>query len=318
MLENNKKKLISPIRWQLPMKRVLFSLIPIIIASAFFFGWKGIVLLIITNFAGFLTEYIFCRYYYKEPVSSSVFVTATLFTLTLPPTIPVWIAVVGVVVAVLFGKMVFGGFGRNPFNPAIVGRAFIYVSFGDQMTSVWVNPFSGFDGLTSFVSDLITKATPINMAAHMEFTSDTFLPLLIGNTSGCLGETSAVLIILGGIYLIIKKAANYRIVFSGLLSLLIFQTLFWKLGIVNAVNPIFALFSGGFLFGLFFMATDPVSSPMTNSGRWIFGFLVGGLTVVIRIFSSWAEGTMFAILLGNMFAHIIDYLIGISGKRMKT
>ena len=295
------------IKWQLPMQRVLYALTPPVLASIHFFGLRSLVLLAVVNAAGFLTEFIFSRYN-KEPVSSAVFVTNFLFTLTLPPTLPVWIAAVGIVFAVIFGKMVFGGFGRNVFNPALVGRAFIYVSFGVPMTTHWVEPFKLLPGgFASFASDALSGATPLRQLAAGETVPR--LSLLLGNVSGSLGETCAVLIVLGGLYIVWKKAANYRIVLSCLAAMLLAQAVFWLAGLRGAGDPLSALLSGGFLLGSFFMATDPVSAAQTNGGRWIFGTFIGLLTVLIRLFSVWAEGMMFAILLGNIFAPILDYAI---------
>ena len=202
------------------------------------------------------------------------------------------------------GKMAFGGFGRNIFNPALTGRAFIYISFGAFMTASWLEPFGGFPGgFFALASDAVTKATPLGTGA------DSYISLLLGNISGSLGETSAILIIIGGMYLILKKTASYRIVLSGFIGMLIIQTALWIFRVNGALDPIRALLSGGFMLGIFFMATDPVSAAQTNEGRLIYGGLVGAISAIIRIFSIWSEGVMFAILLGNMFNPIIDYYI---------
>ncbi|MBN2324509.1 MAG: RnfABCDGE type electron transport complex subunit D [Spirochaetes bacterium] len=303
------KKKIPAVKWQVPNKRVLYALAPVVVTSIYLFGWRSLLLLIVVSVAAYLTEFVFVRSYYKEPVTSAVFVTAFLFTLSLPPTVPIWIALVGIVFGVAIGKMAFGGFGRNVFNPALTGRAFIYISFGAYMTSSWVEPFKSFPGgFINFLSDATTKATPLagGAASH--------LPLFFGNVSGSLGETSAVLLLLGGIYIMVKKAANYRIVLSGVIGMLAFQTVLWAAGVRNALDPLAAATSGGFMLGILFMATDPVSAPGTNKARWIYGALIGVLTVLIRTFSIWKEGVMFAILLGNMFNPILDYYI----KQRKT
>ena len=190
------------------MKRVLYALVPLAVASLYFFGWRSLVVIAVCNGAAFATEYAFAKTY-GDRVTSAVFVTGSLFALSLPPALPLWMAVVGVVFAVTFGKMVFGGFGRNVFNPALVGRAFIYVSFAVYMNAHWSEPFAGpAGGLTGYVTDAITQATPMRI---IKAGGDVpFLRLLVGNTAGCLGETSAILIVLGGLYIIWKKAANYR------------------------------------------------------------------------------------------------------------
>lgn len=308
MAEGIKKKPL--IMKQKPMFDVLFALIPICIASVYLFGWRSLVVLFVVNLFGFATEYFYLRAY-KESVSSAIFVTNTLFALILPPTIPLWMAAVGIVFGVLFGKMVFGGFGRNIFNPALVGRVFLYINFGVAMTGVnaWREPVNSFG---VYVSDAITSATPMKVLA--EGNSVAVKDLLLGSTAGCLGETSALLIILAGIFLIWRKVANYRIILSGLVAAAGMQAVLYFFNITNAVDPLSAMLSGGFMFGLIFMATDPVSAAQTDKGRWIYGAFIGVVTVLIRTFSVWPEGIMFAILLGNMFAPIVDYAL----KKKKT
>ncbi|NQT93151.1 MAG: RnfABCDGE type electron transport complex subunit D, partial [Lentisphaerae bacterium] len=230
------------VKWQLPMRRVLVALVPVACASIYFFGWRALVMLVTANVVGFLTEYAFTRGR-NEPVSSAVFVTATLLALSLPPGLPHWMVVVGVVFAVTFGKMVFGGFGKNVFNPALTGRAFLYVSFGAHMTAQWHEPVAGpFGGLKAYAADAVTGATP-GMALKTGTEMD-FLPLVLGNTAGVMGGTCAVLVLAGGIYILWKKAANYRIVVSGLLGFLGMQTLLWLTEPGQAADPIRALFAG--------------------------------------------------------------------------
>jgi len=301
-------KQITLIKWQLPMKRVIYAMIPLVLASIYFFGWKSLAMLIAVNLAGFIAEYAFARYY-KESVSSSVFVSSTLFMLILPPALPIWMGVVGIIFGIVFGKMVFGGFGKNVFNPALVGRAFIYINFGLPMTGRWSEPFSGLPGgFAAYAADAATGATPMRILADggsIEWTK-----LIFGNTSGCFGETSALLILLGGIYLIWRKHASWKIVISCLLSFLAVQALlFWGIGAEKALSPLQATLSGGFMLGLLFMATDPVTAPKRDESKYIYGIMIGLLTVIIRTYSVWAEGMMFAILLANMFAPITDFAI---------
>lgn len=308
MTDSVKKKPL--IMKQKPMFDVLYALIPICIASVYFFGWRSLVVLFVVNIFGFATEYFYLKAY-KESVSSAIFVTNTLFALILPPTIPLWMAVVGIVFGVLFGKMVFGGFGRNIFNPALVGRVFLYINFGVAMTgtTAWREPLCSF---TTYLSDAVTTATPMKVLTQGQGVAGR--DLLLGTTSGCLGETSAILIILAGIFLIWRKVANYRIVISGLLAAAMMHAALYFGNVPNAVDPLSALLSGGFMFGLIFMATDPVSAAQTDKGRWIYGAFIGIVTALIRTFSVWPEGIMFAILLGNMFAPIVDYTL----KKKKT
>jgi len=315
----------SLVAWQPPMRRVLSALVPAALASVYFFGWRALVVLAIVNVAGYLTEFAFTRFT-KTEVTSAVFVTSFLFALSLPPTIPYWIAVVGIVFGVLFGKMVFGGFGRNIFNPALVGRVFIYVSFALPMTSKWVEPLtptSGvlslpgpWGGFTRFAADAVSGATPLRVLRGGKGVD--LLPMLWGNVAGSLGETSAILLALGGAYILWKKAANWRIVVSGFLGFLAVQTVLWLAGVPRAADPLSALLAGSVVMGVLFMATDPVSASQTQAGRWIYGALVGVLIVLIRTFSIWPEGTMFAILLGNTFAPIVDHVVRQRQTRAKA
>jgi Na+-transporting NADH:ubiquinone oxidoreductase subunit B len=296
------------VKWQKPNVNVVYALIGPALASIYFFGWRSLLLLSVVCVAGFLTEFIFLKIYYKEPVTSAVFVSCFLFTLSLPPTLPVWIAVVGIVFGIAIGKMAFGGFGRNIFNPALTGRAFIYISFGGPMTAAWVDHIGGFPaGFGSFAADAATQATP--MMRITQGLDVSRLSMLFGNESGCLGETSALLLLLGGIYITYRKYASWRIVLSTFLGMLIVQSVLWLLKVGNAIDPLSAVLGGGFMIGAWFMTTDPVSAAQTDPGRWFYGALIGAVTAIIRTFSIWSGGIMFAILLGNMFAPIFDYYV---------
>ncbi len=301
-----KKERQQLIRWQAPMSRVLYALVPAFLASVYFFGWRSLLVMLVVNAAGFLSEYLFCRHY-REPVTSAVFVTSALFALSLPPTLPLWMAVVGIVFGVVFGKMVFGGFGKNIFNPALVGRAFIYVNFSVNMNNKWLEPFRGLPGgFARFAADTVTGATPLRETADVAMAP--LSGLFLGDVAGCYGETSALLLILGGLYLLWGKTANYRIVTGCLVSAAVLQWALWAGG-AAASDPARALLAGGFMLGAFYMATDPVSAPQTQEARWGYGVLIGLLTVVIREFSVWAEGFMFAVLLANMFVPLMDFAV---------
>jgi Na+-transporting NADH:ubiquinone oxidoreductase subunit B len=307
MAEAKKQKLIQ---WQLPMKRVLYALIPAVIASIYFYGWRALIVLAIVNVVGFLTEFLFLRRR-KEPVSSAVFVSNFILALSLPPTIPYWMAALGALVGILFGKMAFGGFGKNVFNPAMVGRAFLYISFGGHLTAAWANPFTGFPaGFARYqaaAADIIGQATPL-VQMGKGLGQAPWLQLFLGNIPGSLGETSAILLILAGLYIVWKKAAAWQIVVGGFAGFLVAQTVFWLTGLYAAGNPLYALFAGSFIFGVFFVITEPVSaSQTTNPGRWIYGAFFGIMVVVIRTFSAWPAAVMFATLLSNMFAPLLDY-----------
>lgn len=313
------------VNWQQPMKNVLFACAPLAVASVYYFGWRVLALLLVVSAVAYATEACFTRQW-QEPVSSAVFVSAVLFTFSLPPGLPFWMAIVGIVFGIVFGKMVYGGFGRNVFNPALTGRAFIYISFGNFMTAQWYEPWTRFPaglaqwGYTaaSAPPDVITSATPgaliklsaAALAARGVSAADlSYWKLFIGDCSGVIGGTSAALTLLCGLYLVWKKAASYRIVLSGFLGFAAAQALFWQLGLGNAADPLHAAMGGSLVIGIFFYATDPVSASQTNPGRWVYGAFVGAMSSVIATFSAWPAGTMFAILLANMFAPIMDYSI---------
>lgn len=299
------------------MSNTFFALIPLLIAGIYFYGLKVIVLFFIVLFAGVLTEYLLAKLL-KQKVSLAIFVSIILYVLILPPDIPLWIAVTGIIFGITFGKMLFGGFGKNVFNPAITSRAFIYISFGPYLTSRWFIPLINFPaGFSRYKVDTITLATPLkdllskipslNKENLFQIDFNLIINYLFGNKSGCIGEGFIILIILIGIYLIYKKYASYLIVLSGFFSFLIFSTILFF--IRKSPNPFYMMLTGGWFFGLLFMMTDPVTSATTKTGKIMYGSLYSILTIVIRIFGIWTEGAMFAILICNTFAPLIDYLV---------
>lgn len=305
---------IGPIKFmkQDLMRRVIYALIPIILASIYYFGWRVVPLMISTTFFAVMSEWSFKRSTGK-PVSEAVFVTSILFVLTLPPKTPYWVAAVGIVFGIVFGKEVFGGFGRNVFNPALVGRAFVYVSFPKFLTIEWTAPIrdSVLGGFTRYIGptiDTVSTATPMltfrSTGQMMDYSN-----LLFGNISGSLGETSAILIILAGIYLIYTKTAHKESTFGVLIGFLSMSLIFNALSIEQVPNPIFGFLSGGILFSAVFMATDPISAPKAKEARWAYGILIGAITVIIRGFALFAGGVMFAILIGNSFAPLLDEIV---------
>jgi len=305
------------IQKQQAMRTVLYGLAPLCFAALYFFGWRFIATLAVVTATGLLCEWLmFKRYGFK--VTESLFVSCTLFALSLPPTIPLWIAAMGIAFGIIFGKMVFGGFGKNIFNPAITARAFVYISFGVPMTAAFVGDATSLGFFPAALGSWLSKADSVSAATPLVTKGEPLLDLFLGFTSGSFGETSALLILLGGLYIIYKKAANWKIVVASLLSFTLLQTIFWasglqittEHGLVGVSSPLVALFSGSFLLAAFFMITDPVSaSQSTDAGRWIYGALFGLLTVLIRTFSTWIEGVTFAILIANMFAPLLDTLL---------
>lgn len=295
--------------FQKPMQRVKYALIPISLLSVWFYGWRVLLVQAVVILAGMAAEYLILRTYQgkKTKVTEAVHVTCILYALTLPPTIPLWIAVVGIVFGVVFGKGVFGGFGRNIFNPALVARCFIYISFPTQMTITWARPLTSFPGgFARFMpdTDMMTMATPIiTFNTTGELTS--YLDLFLGNVAGSMGEGSALLILLAGIYLVVTKTASWKIMVSTIGSFLLVSTLFHFTGLAPA-DPLFSLLSGGFLFGAIFMVTDPVTAPKDETTKILYGVLVGLVTFMIRRYSLFTEGLMFAVLIGNMFVPLIE------------
>lgn len=296
------------------MRKVVYSLIPIQAAAIYFFGWRSLLLTLICIGAGVFAEWIF-KSRQNKPVTEAVYVSAILYAMTLPPSTPFWIAAVGIIFGIIFGKEVFGGFGKNVFNPALVGRAFVYVCFPIPLATVWNHNLAGqnggLGGLVAYLSpvvDTVSTATPMLLyRTDQDYTQ--LLSLFLGNTSGSMGETSALLILAAGAYLIYTKTAAWENIVSTLVGFLAANTAFYLLGIPSVPHPLYGLLSGGILFGAVFMVTDPISSPKTKEAKWIYGILIGVSTVVIRGFALFAGGMMFAILIGNTFAPLLDEIV---------
>ncbi len=293
------------IKQQAPMNQVIYAALPLVLAGVYFYGWRVVVMLVVGNLAAFLTEYAFVRKTGQQ-VTAAVFVTGTLLVMSLPPALPMWMVVVGAVFSVAFAKMMFGGFGRNIFNPALVGRAFLYVSFGGLMTAHWSEPVAGMvGGMAAYASDAITQATPgILLKAGGTIS---LKQLFIGATSGTIGGTSSMLAIAGGLYLLWRKTANWRIALSAVLGFYGVQGALFLAGVSKAAEPLHAMLAGSFLFGVFFFATEPVTASKHAVGRWVYGAFIGAMSSLIGVYSVWPAGTMFAILLANMFTPIMDY-----------
>lgn len=279
------------------MITVLIAALPACGAGVYFYGPRVIGLIMVSYIFGGACEVLFSVARKKE-INEGFLITGIIYPLILPPTIPFWMAAVGIVVGVVFGKEVFGGTGKNIFNPAMVGRLFLAVAFPAHMATKWKAPFL----------DAVTSASPlINFKDTAELASN--WNLLLGNIPGSVGETCKIAIILGGIFLVITKVANWRIPASYLGTVVILSLVFNKIWPHSFAPPMFQLLSGGLLFGAVFMATDPVTSPFTQGARWIYGALLGVLTLCIRGFSGYAEGVMFAIIFMNMFAPILDQMV---------
>lgn len=289
------------------MNRVLYALAPLLIFAVYLYGWRVLAVVAMANVAAFIAEYLFIYKKKGGKVTMAAFVTGTLVAMTLPPSIPLWISALSAVVSITFGKMVFGGFGTNMFNPAILGRTFVYISFPQAMTVTWHKPFLLSDFPGGFLRWSVPEAMHTGATILGQYRFDgkllySFKDAALGFIPGSIGEPSAILIIIAGLYLVFSKTAKWQPMLGTTLSILLFGWLFYP-----AENPFYFLVSGGALFGIVYMTTDPVSQAKGKLAIWIYGGLIGFLTVFIRRYSLFAEGFMFALLLTNAFMPIIEY-----------
>ena len=310
------------------MRRVALSLLPIFLFSSYLYGWRPLILLAISYIFGVLTEYIMEKRRGKK-VSEAVLVTCTLYALSLPPATPIWIAIVGIIFGVLFGKELFGGFGRNIFNPAIVGRLFIYITFPTRLGSAWLTPgnfgrlaenASGVDALTA-ATPLVTfragEQLPNLMERLFGIEASQGLNMFLGFRAGSIGESSVLLILIAAIYLVATKTAQWRLIASTLIAEIIVIGAFYISGLTPFFRPDYALMSGSLLYVAVFMCTDPVSAPNKPLAQWVYGALIGTVAVVIRSFSGFPEGTSFAVMMGNVFASLLDEIFPAKKKKKK-
>lgn len=302
------------------MRHVVIALLPVCVFAVYVFGLTALVTLVAATLSCLLTEYLLnLRSGRPATIGDwSVAVTGVIYGLTLPPGLPVWMVVTGGVFGVAVGKFLFGGLGYNAFNPALVGRAFLQAAFPVAMTT-WYEPL-GADRFTSLPSstltfpfatpvyDVVSGATPL---AAMKFDGETTaaMELLTGFTSGSTGETSALLILIGGAYLVARKMMNWRIPVSIFATVFALSGALYLLDSTTYPDPVFMLFAGSLMLGAVFMATDMVASPMTGLGCLIYGALIGALVVVIRLWGGLPEGVMYAILIANAVSPHIDTLI---------
>lgn len=279
------------------MRRVLYSLGPILLLSIWLFGPRVLFLLGLSLVLGVATEYLMEKRQGKK-VSEAVLVSCSLYALSLPPLVPAWIAGLGIVFGVFMAKEVYGGFGRNIFNPAIAGRLFVYISFATVMQAGFVQP-----GNFGLGVDAVGSATPLVLLAKGE--GPGLSSLLFGLRAGSIGEGSAILIAAAGVYLVATKTASWRLVLSTLASGGVLALVLLLAGVPRAL-PLESLLAGSFLFVAVFMVTDPVSAPKKPFAQWCYGAIVGVCIVLIRTFSLFPEGTSFAVLLGNSAASLLD------------
>ncbi len=278
------------------MRGVIYALIPAVAASIYFYRGKAIGIIVVSVLAALATEAVFQKVRHRKValLDGSALVTGLLLALVLPPSLPLGIVVLGAVIAIALGKQIFGGLGYNIFNPALVGRAFLLATFPVALTT-WTHPLS---------LDAVTTATPLGLWKFQGMATP-LLKLFLGQTSGSLGESSAVALLLGGAYLLWKRYIDWRIPLAYFVTVFVFGEV---AHLVNAkfASPLFQVLVGGFLLGALFMATDPVTTPLTKKGRWIFGFGSGILLIIIRLWGGLPEGVMYSILLMNMVVPLIN------------
>ncbi|MCG8688136.1 MAG: NADH:ubiquinone reductase (Na(+)-transporting) subunit B [Desulfobacterales bacterium] len=338
-LPSPKTKIMPFVRDSLDLKRymsiVILSLIPVTLFGIFNTGyqaglasgeeysllkcflvgsWYVLPLIIVSYGVGFIWEFIFAIFR-GHKISEGFLVTGLLFPLTLPPTMPLWQAALGISFGVVIGKEIFGGTGRNILNPALTGRAFVYFSYPVSMSGdIWIAGNNLVDGVTGATALAVTGFEGQAIGSALFEAGFSMWNLFIGFVPGSVGETSALCCLIGAAILIVTRIGNYRIIAGGIAGVIVTSILVYlipggKETWANA-GPLYHLFAGGFLFGITFMATEPVSAPGTNLGRWIYGGAIGFLTVIIRVANpAFMEGVMLSILFMNVFAPLLDHMV---------
>lgn len=278
------------------MRDVLIALCPALFAALYFFGLPALFVIAACVLSAYAAEIVCLKIMKKDaPHESSAIVTGLLLAFCVPPGLPVWMAVVGTLFAVIIAKHLFGGLGQNIFNPALVGRAFLLASFPVAMTT-WINPVDG-----------LSTATPLGIMKEATGAAlPSFGELFFGSVGGSIGETSALAIIVGGLYLLYRKHIDWRIPGTFLATVFLLTAIIGTLKGEGVVYPFYHLCAGGLLLGAFFMATDWVTTPVTKTGRIIFGLGCGCLVVLIRLKGGYPEGVAYSILLMNVVTPLID------------
>ena len=292
------------------MHWVIIALMPALIASFMVFGIGSLIVTATSVLSCLFFEWFITRVFLKRPstlADGSAIITGILLAFNLPSNLPLYMIVVGALVAIGIGKMAFGGLGNNPFNPALVGRVFLLISFPAKMTS-WPVPHQ----LTAY-ADAVTGATPMNLIGQIAGGNTAAMDqlpalkdLFLGNIGGCIGEVSALALLIGLVILLWRKVITWHIPVTILATVAVLTGIMWLINPVLYVNPLYHLCSGGLMLGAIFMATDYVTSPMTTKGMVWYGIGIGFLTVIIRYFGSYPEGMSFAILLMNAVTPLIN------------
>ncbi len=288
---------------------VLIALMPAVIGAVIFFGWYSLIMCIIGAFFAEFLEIFIVRILRKQKnfkPDGSATVTGLLLALNLSPIAPWWLILIGVMVAIGVAKQAFGGIGQNFFNPALVGRAFLLMSFPTYMTT-WVAPKIPFSKMPW---DVVTSATPLGILKEQGFSkaieSSGYWNLFIGNVGGCIGETSALLLLIGFAYLVVRKRVTLTVPSTYIGTVFLVASVMYLINPERFGSPLFHILSGGLFLGALFMATDMVTSPMTLKGQAIFGVGCGVITMVIRLFAGYPEGVSLSILIMNGLVPLID------------
>lgn len=292
----------SKLSAQKAMWLVVISLLPPLVLGVIYFGLYQLVVVLAALAGAVMTESAI-KYIRKQKITildGSAIITGLLLGLIVPPGLNPVFAFIGSVVAIGFGKEVFGGLGYNIFNPALVGRAFLQAAYPVAMTT-WSAP--------AMAVDTVTKATPLSLFKFEAIASKggvDAMSLFLGNVGGSIGETSSIAILVGMVFLIAMKVLNWRVPLAMIVGLLLFSGIFWLIDPTKFASPIHHLFMGGFMFGAVYMASDWVTSPVTNKGIWIYGMAISLIVVMIRLFGGLPEGVMYAILIMNGFVPLIN------------
>jgi len=296
---------------------VAIALIPAFLTSVFYFGYGAIIVTAVSVASCLLFEYLIQKFILKKTISitdGSALVTGLLLAFNVPSNLPVFIIIIGSFIAIAVAKMTFGGLGNNPFNPALVGRVFMLISFPVQMTS-WPVP----GGLKTGYTDAVTGATPLAIIkegikngeplSQLVTQIPTPSQMFLGDMGGSLGEVAAVALIIGFIYMLVKKIITWHIPVSVVGSIAVFTAILWLINPEQYASPMFHILAGGVLLGAIFMATDYVTSPMSVRAQIIYGCGIGILTVIIRVWGAYPEGVSFAILIMNAFVPLMNTYI---------
>ena len=289
------------------MYGVLIALMPALLVSLYFFGLGALIVTIVSIITCVLTEYVIQKFLSKQETTisdGSAVLTGLLLAFNLPSNLPIWIVIIGALFAIGIGKMSFGGLGNNIFNPALIGRVFLLISFPAQMTT-WPIP----EVLPMTYTDSQTGATILSLLNENSTEIPAYSDLIFGNMGGSLGEVSAIALIIGLIYMLTKKIITWHIPVSVIGSTFVFTGIMHLVNPTVYVNPLIHVLSGGLLLGAIFMATDYVTSPMTKRGMLVYGVSIGLITTVIRLFGAYPEGMSFAILIMNALTPLINMYI---------